>query len=232
VLLSPRLGGRFGRLSLLLVALAFAGCGGGGGSGGGGESNTSSTSASTSASSGSPAPGCKLGFLGDPGKPVEMHLIARGKERSTIDLTEGGPVPMLLPPQGGRIIAVGIRATNLSACGIELTGALRDAATGQIRLDQRTVNLEPSGDGWGQSVIADMSTLANVPTCPNQWASTDVFGQPFELTLSIADAEGHAATQKISLVPFCAEPESEDECACECQKDYVLGQSCGEVPGP
>jgi hypothetical protein len=207
------------RLSILPLLLACAACEGSGGS------------SSSSAGGGALTAGCKLGFLGDPAKPVEMELIARGKDRSSVDLVDGGPVPMLLPPQGGRVIVVGVRATNLAACGLELKGVLRDSTTNRIVLDGRTINLEPTGDGWGASVAADMSTFANIAICPNQWASwTNIYGTPFDLTVSITDGDGRTAQREIEVVPFCAEPSNEDECMCMCQKDYTLGQACGGGP--
>lgn len=197
----------------LALGLGAAACGGGGSSSGGGGGSA-------------PEPGCKLGFLGDASKPVEMKLITRGADPSATELTEGGMVPMILPPQGGRVILVGVSATNLDACGADLKGVLRDGTTSQIRVDQRTINLKPGDDGWGGSVPSDISTFANVPTCPNQWASTDIFGHSFELVVTLTDRAGNKATETRMVVPFCAEPENAMECACECQKGYVLGQHC------
>jgi len=90
----------------------------------------------------------------------------------------GGTVPLVTPPQGGRVIFLGVRATNVDPCAVKITGAIRDPATKQVRVDARTVNLSPSGDGYGVSVDSSISSFANVPVCPNEWASTDAFDQP------------------------------------------------------
>lgn len=204
------------KMSLLsALCLGFAGCGG--------------DDAATSAGSGGSGAGtssCGLGFLGDPDKPVEMKVVARGGDKISKELTEGGEAPMILPPQGGRVIFIGARATNVGPCGVVLTGTLRDLGSGQIRVDERKTNLKPTGDGWGMSLDADISTFSNIPLCPNQWASTDMVGHTFELELTLLDKEGRTATAKMNVVPTCAEPESLAACQCECKMGYTLGQTC------
>ena len=206
-------------LTRITTALAFgcaawvlAGCGGNG--------------TSSSGGGGTPEPSCTLGFLGDPAKPVELQLLSRRADGSAPVLADGGQVAMIVPPQGGRVIFIGVQATNIGACGVDLKGVLRDTSTAQVRVDQRTINLKSSGDGWGGSVAGDISSFANVPTCPNQWASSDLYDHPFELEVTLTDREGNTATQQRMVVPFCGEPENAESCACECQKDYKLGQQC------
>jgi len=200
-----------------LLALAVGGCGSdeggdsGGSAGGGGSGGNSS---------------CGLGFLGDEQKPVELKVTVRGADLVSKELANGGEAPMILPPQGGRVIFVGVRVTNLSPCGVELSGTLRDKGSGETRLDARVVNLKPTGDGWGTSTDSDISTFSMIPTCPNQWASTDVFGHTFELTVSVTDKGGRTAEAKLDVVPTCAEPANQAECTCQCTKGYTLGQTC------
>lgn len=177
--------------------------------------------------------GCKLPFVGDPAQPIGLSLVTRGPELVSKDLADGGMAPMILPPQGGRVVLVGVRATNIDPCGVELAGSIRDTATKQVRVDQRTTNLAPSADGTlAESVPEDISTYANIPTCPNQWASTDIQGNAFEVTVSVTDRQGRSASQTLNAVPFCAEPENEAECLCKCQQGYMLGQACPPPAGP
>lgn len=205
-------------LAAIAIPLAVAGCqddsaaAGGGGSGG--------------ASTGPGGLYCKIPFLGDPDKPIEMQLIALGDGAVSSELTDGGPAPMILPPQGGRVILAGVRVTNFDPCGAVILGALRDPTTQQVRVDERTTNFQPSADGWGGSVDADMSTFSNIPTCPNEWASTDLYGNSFELTVTVTDRAGRTATQSLDVVPFCAEADNEAECLCKCKQGYVLGEAC------
>jgi hypothetical protein len=211
-------------LAVLVASLAIALAGCSTGSGGG--------TTTTDGGADVVVPGCALGFLGTPGKPVEMKVTARGAAMTPADeVADGGRVPLILPPQGGRVIFVGIEATNLSACGVTLTGSLRDTANKQVRVDARTTNLLPRGDGWGTSDAEDISTFSNIPLCPNEWASTDAFEQPFELTLDVKDPAGNHGTTKMTIVPFCGEPQYMAECLCTCKKGYVLGQACNDA-GP
>jgi hypothetical protein len=196
--------------ALAAVVIATAGCG-----------DDAETVASTTA----PAP-CKLGFLGDEGQPVAMTLVARDADGNLIELQEGGDVSMILPPQGGRVIFVGAVATNLDACAVQLSGVLRDTTSGQIRIDERTTNLKPDGSGWGGPVAGDISTFSNIPLCPNQWATTAVFDNPFELTVSVTDKGGRTASAMVHVVPRCNELAHQAECLCQCQEDYMLGQTC------
>jgi hypothetical protein len=215
--------GHIVRTLSVAVAIAALGCtgadpespasGGAGGSSSGGSSSGG-------------GPGCKLGFLGDPSAQVEMKVVARSADGVATEISDGAEVAMILPPQGGRVIFVGAFATNVSACGVELHGDLRDKTTGQVRVDARTTNLKPHNDGWGGPVDADISTFSNIPLCPNQWASTAVYDNPFDLTVTITDPEGRTATKTIEVVPVCGEPQHEAECLCQCQKDYVLGEAC------
>jgi hypothetical protein len=126
---------------------------------------------------------CKL-FLGDPELEPEMEIRALVFGAGSVPLADGDGIDIITPPQGGRVVFAGVRATNLCANGVQLSGSLRDPPTGQIRFESRTLNLEPGDDGWGSSVDVDISTFANIPVCPNQWSSRDIFDQDYELTSS------------------------------------------------
>lgn len=123
------------------------------------------------------------------------------------------------------MILVGVRAENIDPCGVELVGSIRDPVTKQVRLDHRTTNLRSTG-AVAESVPEDMSSYANIPACPNQWASSDVDGHLFELTVTVTDRAGRTAEKTLSAQPYCSEPENEAECLCICQQGYVLGQMC------
>ncbi len=180
---------------------------------------------------------CGVAFLGDPTKDIEFEFRALHADGTDAPLADQGDLALIFPPQGGRVAFVGVRATNLDPCGVQLTGALRDEPTQQVRVDARTVNLLSSGDGWGtsappsQTISAARDTYSNVPLCPNQWASTDVFDHEFQLEVTLKDRGKRTMTKSIKVTPRCAEPGRTVECRCICKVGYVLGEACGVEDG-
>lgn len=169
---------------------------------------------------------CTFGFLGDPTKDPELELIALGADGVSSPIKDGDTIALIFPIQGGRVIFAGARATNLAACGVQLAGAVRDLTSMQVRIDSRTVNLRPTGDGWGVSDDDDQSSFANVPLCPNQWSDTDVFATEYQLIITLTDRDQRTVTKTAKVKPACAEPDHAAECFCTCQGGYVLGQKC------
>jgi hypothetical protein len=180
---------------------------------------------SSTAPSADPVP-CAGGFLGDASAAPTFDLQVITAQGSVVPVPDGGAVSLLTPPQGGEVVFAGVRATNLNACGAQLTGALRDEASGRVTLDMRTVNLIPTGDGWGVSgttVDFVAANFANIPACPNQWSSTDVSGNPFHLEVTLTDSAGRVATRVIEVTPQC---DGDPGCVCICKAGYLLGQAC------
>ncbi|MEW5854939.1 MAG: hypothetical protein AB2A00_39550 [Myxococcota bacterium] len=205
------------RLLALLLPLALMG-------------NTCPTStpdppdASTSSSGGG---GCRLSPLGDPSQPMEMEVVALQPSGTSVPLHDGDDVSLIFPPQGGRVIFLGVRATNIDPCAARLSGSVKDLTTGQVRVDVRTVNLKDLGGGFGGSSDSNIATFANVPMCPNQWASTAVYDQPFQLEVSLRERNtGREKKVQMNVTPRCNEPGMEEECLCICKDDYVLGETC------
>jgi hypothetical protein len=184
---------------------------------------------------------CPAGFLGDPAKEPMIELRALKADGTDVPLAEGDDLAVIFPPQGGRVAFVGVRAINIDACGVQITGALRDISTAQIRLDGRTLNLDREPDGWGTSghgtitkfeESALIGNYSNIPLCPNQWAAVDIFDQTFELEVLVQDRRKKQVSKKIKVTPRCAEPGAKQAaCRCLCKKNYVLGESCGEDAG-
>lgn len=182
--------------------------------------------------------GCPAGFIGDPSKEIEIELRALRADGTDVPIADGDELAIVTPPQGGRVSFVGVRARNLDGCGVQVTGALRDLGSAQIRVDGRTVNLRKEPDGWGttgQGTMTDFSSSAaigdysNVPVCPNQWADVDVFDHTFELEVLVQDSRKKKATKVIKVTPRCSEPGAkETACRCLCKQGYVLGQACAE----
>src|SRR4051812_10925523 len=201
-----------GRAAILGLALGLAGCGA--------ESQPPGTDAGPRPDGGHDAardadpeasPACNLGFLGEPDQAPQIELLALGADGKSKPLVDGDEVALIFPIQGGRVVFAGVRATNVAACGATLAGALRDQTTKQVRIDNRTVNLVPSGDGWGGSVDADLSSFSNIPLCPNQWSATNVYGTEYELIVTLTDRDERTITRTHKVTPQCAEPEHEQQ---------------------
>jgi hypothetical protein len=180
---------------------------------------------------------CATGFLGDPSGTPDLQILALHADDSVVPVADGDRVPMIFPPQGGRVIFVGVRATNIDGCAVQLQGALRDLATQQVRFDQRTVNLTPTGDGWGttgqanEPLAAAISDFSNVPLCPNEWSQTNLYGNAYGLEVTVQDRGGRMLTKTLHVVPECGEPSNLAACLCICKAGYVLGQACPDDGG-
>ena len=180
---------------------------------------------------------CPAGFLGDTDAAPDFDLQVVLPDYTVAPLEDGGSAPMLLPPQGGRVVFVGVHATNVDGCGLQLTGALRDLTTRAVMVDSRTIDLVPTGDGWGTSAPAGgpvsgaIASFSNVPACPNQWSATDLFGAPYGLEVTIADRRQRSLTKKVVVFPECAQPENLAQCLCICRAGYFTGQACDDAGG-
>jgi len=178
---------------------------------------------------------CAAGFLGDPAKAIDFQIRALDPMGNDVNLADGADLSVIFPPQGGRVVFVGVRATNVDACALQLTGALRDKTTQQVRVDSRTVNLNRAADGWattespGLPFASAIGSYSNVPVCPNEWASSDVFDHSFRLEVTLKDRRGRTATQALDVVPRCNELDRRDQCLCLCKLGYHLGETCGET---
>ena len=191
-----------------------------------------SSQATTDAGGGVP---CRAGFLGSAAASPDFDIQVLLADNTVATIDDGGSVPMMMPPQGGRVIFAGVRATNVDGCGLQLTGALRDLATGRVTFDSRTINLTATGDGWGASATAAapdaaaIGSFSNIPVCPNEWSARDLFGHPYGLEVTVVDREKRQLTKKIQVTPECARPDDLGQCQCICMAGYILGQTCGDA---
>jgi len=143
-------------------------------------------------------------------------------------LVDGGEVSLILPPQGGKVFLVGVRARNLDVCNVRLASAIRDHCTGRIvGRDGRPIFMVKGADGWAvPRQPHELSDYANVPACPSFGTERDVDGEPYDLELSLIDGRGREILINSTVVPVCAEPGVAGQCECECDKDYRLGAAC------
>lgn len=176
----------------------------------------------------SPVDSCEIGYLGEQGADIELEVLALGVSARSNPIGDGDPIDIITPPQGGRVVFVGVRARNLSACGVQLKGIIRDPETKRTMFDRRTINLKRAPDGWGTSVDSDISTFSNIGVCPNQWSARDVVDQDYEIEVQLMDKKGRSAAKSVMVRPACneQEPELAAECRCICQPMRELGEAC------
>lgn len=167
-------------------------------------------------------------FVGDPAQPPELEAIYRGVDRTIHPITEGGAVPLILPPQGGKVMIVGVRVRNMDGCPLTISTSLRDVCDESIvALERRPVTLTEGSDGWLEPLQpAELSNYSNLPACPRSNLLRDIHGQPYRLSIKVEDKDGRLAETSVEVVPVCAEAEVKDRCECECAQSYSLGQEC------
>ena len=170
-------------------------------------------------------------IVGDATQPMEVRILVRDETGAVTAVSDGAEVPLVQPPQGGKVVFAGIRAPNLDTCGaVEITGSMRDGTSANDRivgLDGRPIDLVPAADGWAESAEPDqLSSYSNIPVCPNHTSTRDLYGQDYQLTVSVRDVSDRRGSASVIVRPYCAEPQFEAECLCTCKQGYVLGSPC------
>jgi hypothetical protein len=166
--------------------------------------------------------------VGDPSQPIAIQLV-QWSQGQAVDLVDGGQIGLIYPPQGGYVVLPSVRASNVDGCVVQLSASLRDTETNRILgLEQRPINLAARGDGTaGPAQEAELSDYANVSACPNAALERDMDGTSYRLNVRITDRTGRMAEQAIMVTPDCL---GVADCACLCDADYVLGDSCDGEP--
>jgi hypothetical protein len=166
--------------------------------------------------------------IGDPTRPVEMSIVHRNADGTLAMTEDNGTIPLIQPPQGGRVLFVGARAKNLDGCPVVIHVALIDDCSGLAVVDDRPVILEQGADGWGEpKQPSELSNYANVPVCPDPNAPRDHNDEVHTLKVTITDRYGKTASRTIHVTPVCGEPDKLAECKCECSANFRLGTPCG-----
>ncbi len=169
-----------------------------------------------------------------PAADAVLVLIEREPDGTFADVDiDNGTIPLILPPQGGKATLVGVRAKNVT-CNLQLSAALFDQCEDPPRIissEGRPVLLEQGPDGFGVPVAPDtLSNFANLDVCPSITSSRDAEGQPYQLQLRATElpragedcGRTHEMTATVTLQ--CAEPSNLEDCLCECDADFIVGQ--------
>ncbi len=173
---------------------------------------------------------CSPWFIGDPGQPIEVAPLAGlGPDPGGTELVEGADVLMMVPPQGGIILLVGVRARNVSGCASQVTAALREPGTGRVvGLESRPASLYARADGWAAPTDPLFASMPNLAVCPNLTSDRDLYDLPWQLELTIEDGARRAMVTR-TIVPRCPGATPFADCTCLCDADYVAG-TCPGVP--
>jgi hypothetical protein len=169
-------------------------------------------------------------FVGDVAKSAEFDVVYRTADGELKLAEDMAQVPLIQPPQGGKVLFLGVRARNLDGCGLTLATALVEPESGAVvSLERRPVTLEANGEGWMEPQRpTEASNYSNLPACPRADLARSIEGEVYELRVNITDAAGRKAERSMRIVPACGEPGLLELCHCECSKDYRLGGGCAE----
>lgn len=165
---------------------------------------------------------CVDTFIGDPTQPPEAILVVTdGVMQTLVDVADGAATPVVRPPQGGQVTYAAARVRNMNRCNVQFRGSYRDPTTNnELGFDGRGTNLIVGDDGWGRPDPAQLSTLANIPLCPDNDPMRDYQGQPAILQMVVQDQHGHALTLRKTVTPTCTanDPSARALCVCECNR--------------
>lgn len=164
------------------------------------------------------------------GSPLapEIELMYRSRDGVATGCSPDAAVPLTLPPQGGFVLLVGLRAKHLDLSSLTITASIRDTVTDQVlSVEQRPVTLALGSDGWATPDMPDsLSNWSNLPACPMASATRDLFDQPYVLRIAAEDGTGAKADAKLTIVPTCEAGADGDLCRCQCKQGYTLGDPC------
>jgi hypothetical protein len=144
-----------------------------------------------------------------------------------VELHDGDPLPLVTPPQGGHVSFVGARAHNIDACHAKITARLISSRSGLIAAEEsRNIRLAGTDDGWAEPNFSDISSVANVPLCPD-YHDESIVGTSYELVVRLEDSRGGASACEVqtTVTPSCEQSADYERarCICECTAHYVLG---------
>jgi hypothetical protein len=162
-----------------------------------------------------------------------MPGIAMGGQ--FVELHDGDPLPLVTPPQGGHVSFVAVRARNVDPCRARITARLRSPRSGQILAEEsRDISLTEQPDGWAVPNLADISSVANVPMCPD-YHDEPVVDAAYTLEVRLEDSRGPATAgmSQRTVVPSCLESDAylNALCRCECKARYTLGACADPLDG-
>ena len=95
-----------------------------------------------------PPAGC---FVGDRRRAPMIDLVHQTAERTLAPVTDGGSLPLIVPPQGGEVLIVGVRALNIDGCPLTMSTSLALPNGVVAAFERRPVTLQAGRRTAGSS---------------------------------------------------------------------------------
>ena len=167
------------------------------------------------------------GTIGDLSQPAQMQVVARTLDGTAAPVADGAEVALTNPPQGGKVLLIGVRVKNVDLCDATVQVAVKDLVTGRVAgIERRPVAWRIADDGFAEPAQPDqLSDYANVPVCPNANLDQDIDGNPWQLEVRFYDRSQDATEQILTVTPSCAADPDPVTCMCECA--MVFDPRCG-----
>lgn len=176
--------------------------------------------------------------------PIEV-VPARLEEGRLIPLVDGDFVDLVRPIQGGHVLFIGALVRNPADGDGTVLGELRqvgaDGAAGPVIVyDERTAAHEalpagtpaPSGQtGWRQ-VTPDISSVANIPVCPD-FLDYDLVDATVFVRIRFKDSRGREGFADRKVKTRCAQTDAMERslCRCECAAKYTIDRCYARPDG-
>ena len=181
--------------------------------------------AACQSSGGSPPPSSC--FVGDQAATPLLAPVRQSAGGGLAPVADGDALSLVVPPQGGEVLLVGVRALNIDGCPLTLSASLVLSTGAVAAFERRPVNLRPAADGWLQPANpSGLADFANLPACPIAGLHQSIDGAPAQLVLDAEDQAGRQAHAVVTVVPTCDVAGSAGTCRCLCAAGYVLGAPC------
>jgi len=170
--------------------------------------------------------------VGDASQPIEL-VPGIGEGGQFVELADGDALPLVTPPQGGHVSFVAVRARNVDPCRLYIAATIRNPRTTRIVAEEgRNIVLTPLPSGWAEPNLADRSSLANVPMCPD-YSDESIVDTEYGLEVRLSDGRGAMFEGNVTrtIVPRCLQTDAFEnaQCRCECRANYVLGSCANPI---
>jgi hypothetical protein len=172
-------------------------------------------------------------FFGDPAAAPEGELVWRTLDGRMESFVDGQTLPLILPPQGGKIVLLGARLRNIGCTLTVTAGAFDDCKGVFLGIDGRPLQLVwNDATGWAEPAFPDtLNNYGNVAMCFNNNSGRDTNDEEYRFDVRIEDVDDPSRTLTLSgrATPVCAEDAFADDCDCECDVDFSFDKSCDVV---